>query len=1077
MSGAQSYLKQLGVPDEENTTQSNSAAPYIPSQQAIDKTAEEDFTTGAELIEKPIERGGQFKEPDLTAMRYAGPFASASPFMFLRDDTPIGKKRDDDPFREKRVKDLAVKAGGTYAYDNREVSDALGFKGQALLGFSDNLTQVSNAIEQTVGKGNFKIFEDKKANFLQNRFYVSVKKEDGEFTPFTSPTQSAFDNVQKFLPMGAYEVTTDVAAIGASFLTSGVISSLTGPLAPVTGPVTLGYSMYVFNKAGERGRQLLQDKLGLTKGEVDDFGTFVEEIQKLAMDPKAGLALKQLFSGGADITSNEFKQELRGIIGTVIPFFPGVIDKIITSMSRVRDSLKVQGSDLFESAVKAETFSDNIPVIAGGPTKLGSTMLTQRTMDKKIGRIGALVDQTSNFLSKMLRTQMQSAYDYMKNFKDNFGGGDFNKFRKSMSVMQTTLNDIKSGKITIDPEKLGMNLRDLEDLFFSLRMDESRGMYKPIFDEIGDRSLSLENIRNIIVSREVKTTVPSSKQVAGSPIEASSTPVVMGEPRVDSIIRDLIDLGVTSKGTRVLTKEGIAKAVTKLKSNHPEYAKYLEGNNIVIKTPAQLVHGYAVLLGRMSKGVFSKDVGSAPSGDLASFTQNLRRALLDTLSNPIVSNKFPKLDGISTKLAEANEFFATTLSKTESPLQVEARIASKTGGETAIVPDAIGLTEMATGPKSRVNVTLSNIKFQEEYLSNHLIGKIKAPLGKLQQAFADVISFKLAGAGEATISKTQSAENVKAYLSSFTKREKLNLGLKPDVEKELLKDIEIISKLDALQIAERYVLGSRIKNANLGEIFSSAINKVDDIAFKQDIEVMLDVIAKLPAKEGKNSLENIRGGLFDYIISKESGVLKEVTENNSVFAQIGDITIDPTALATVLDKLEKAGVFKNILNKKLTGKDGKMYSELDMLRGFQNYVGVISKSGTDAGSALSGAQLIGSLFTLNPKKLVEAITRLSAQGRVAKLFGNKAFADAVTGLGKPKATTAFGRMMERQKQYFFGNASISNIVAQFTLKGVQEFNRASDVSTQTDMMLNNSLSGANSYIKQMQSFSNETGIQ
>ena len=130
-------------------------------------------------------------------------------------------------------------------------------------------------------------------------------------------------------------------------------------------------------------------------------------------------------------------------------------------------------------------------------------------------------------------------------------------------------------------------------------MDESRGMYKPIFDEIGDRSLSLENIRNIIVSREVKTTVPSSKQVAGSPIEASSTPVVMGEPRVDSIIRDLIDLGVTSKGTRVLTKEGIAKAVTKLKSNHPEYAKYLEGNNhsITIKTPAQLLHGYAALLG------------------------------------------------------------------------------------------------------------------------------------------------------------------------------------------------------------------------------------------------------------------------------------------------------------------------------------------------------------------------------------------------------------------------------------------------------------------------------------------------
>ena len=68
-------------------------------------------------------------------------------------------------------------------------------------------------------------------------------------------------------------------------------------------------------------------------------------------------------------------------------------------------------------------------------------------------------------------------------------------------------------------------------------------------------------------------------------------------------------------------------------------------------------------------------------------------------------------------------------------------------------------------------------------------------------------------------------------------------------------------------------------------------------------------------------------------------------------------------------------------------------------------------------------------------------------------------------------------MMERQKQYFFGNASVSNIVAQFALKGVQEYNRASDASTQTDRMLNNSLSGASSYIKQMESLNNQPGVQ
>ena len=119
--------------------------------------------------------------------------------------------------------------------------------------------------------------------------------------------------------------------------------------------------------------------------------------------------------------------------------------------------------------------------------------------------------------------------------------------------------------------------------------------------------------------------------------------------------------------------------------------------------------------------------------------------------------------------------------------------------------------------------------------------------------------------------------------------------------------------------------------------------------------------------------------------------------------------------------------------------------------------------------------MIGNLFTLNPKKFVEGITRLSAQGRVAKLFTNKAFADAITGLAKPKATTAFGRMMERQKQYFLGKGAISNIIAQVAMKGTQEYNRASD--SQTDIMLDTEYSGASSYLEQMDQFQKQIGAQ
>ena len=1076
MSASESYLSQIGEIDEKEKASSSSSTPYIPSQQAIDKTAEEDFTTGSELIEKPIESGG-IKKEDMLAMRFAPPFAGMSGYMFPSQFMPDkDPKRDKDPFRENRVKNLAEEQGGTYEYSNMEVSNKLGFEGQALLGFSDNMNQVSNAIEKVVGPGNFKIFEDKKANFLQNRYYVSVKREDGTFSPYTSPTQTTFDYIEKFLPMGAYEVTTDIAAMGTSFITSGIISSLSGPLAPATGPLSLGYSMYVFNKAGERGRQLLQKNLGLTKGEVDDFGTLVEEINKLVADPKAGEALKKLFGGTADITSNEFKQELRGIVGTAFPFIPALLDKVTVAMSRVRDRLTVASDDLFESAIKAEQFSDNIPIIPGADTRLTGTMLTQRTMDKKIGRIGALVDQTSGYLSKMIRGQMASLTDYMKAFKTNFGGGNFNKFRQDMSSMQTLINDVKSGKITIDPERLGMNLREVENLFLSLRMDESRGMYKSIFDAIGQAPLNLEKVRSRIVSRQVDTTVPTSKQVAGSPIEASATPTVTGEGKLDSIIEDIFNLGVTSKNTRVLTQQGVEKSVIKLRNKYPEYAKYMDDNFITIKTPAELVHGYAVLLGQMSSGLFARDIGTAVNPQLASLAKNLRDDLLETLANPIVSKKFPKVEGIDKKLKEANAFYKKTMQSIETPLQIESRVASKTGGETALIPQALGLTETATAPVGRNNITLSNIKFQEEYLAKNLPDiKSKGTLGKLQQAFSDVISFKLAGAGDATLTKIESAESVKAYIQSFTKREKINLGLTPDVEKQLLKDIEIVSKLNALQMPERYVLGSRIKNAELSDVFSSAISKTDDIGFKQDIETMLEVISRMPAKDAKTSLENVRRGLIDFIISRESGVIKEVTEKNSVFAQVGDETIDPTALNVIINKFTKAGVFDKILNKKLTLQDGKEITQKELFKNFQNYAGVIKQTGTDAGSALSGAQLIGNLFTLNPKKFVEGITRLSAQGRVAKLFTNKAFADAITGLAKPKATTAFGRMMERQKQYFLGKGAISNIIAQVAMKGTQEYNRASD--SQTDIMLDTEYSGASSYLEQMDQFQKQIGAQ
>ena len=86
---------------------------------------------------------------------------------------------------------------------------------------------VENALESQFGKDNFKVIEDTNAGFLDNRFFVSLKKDDGSFTSFTNPTQDILTMAQKYIPALGYEVVADVAAVGTSLVASGVATTLT----------------------------------------------------------------------------------------------------------------------------------------------------------------------------------------------------------------------------------------------------------------------------------------------------------------------------------------------------------------------------------------------------------------------------------------------------------------------------------------------------------------------------------------------------------------------------------------------------------------------------------------------------------------------------------------------------------------------------------------------------------------------------------------------------------------------------------------------------------------------------------
>ena len=971
-----------------------------------------------------------FKEPYIGPVDI--PFIPGKPLEMKTMDIDALRRNAEklDAARTSRISDLASGMGSTFEKNNQEVSDMLGFGGQAITGFADNKEQFENALKERVGAGNYKVIEDKDASFFQDKYYVSLRKSDGSFTPFTSPTQNTLDYVQKYFPMLGFEVLGDSAAVGTSILTTTALTTLASLLpyagavaAPVVALAGLGYMLYTTNKGVERGRQFIQDQLGLRGEDAEEFGSLVENIKEIVTDPKAGQAFKQLMGKKADITDEEFKQELRGIFGTAIAFPLALVDKLKGSLARVRERATIEDTNIYKSAIEAEDFADKKGLVP--------TILPQRTMDKKISRLASLAEQTSVIIPKVLRSQMQSAVNYLKEQRNNIGGGNFSQFRAAMSSMGTMLKNIREGKTVVDFEGLGTKLNELEELFFDLRMTESRGMYKSIFDKIGGSTYNLERIRALIVGREAKTTIPVSKQKPGSPIEAGSTPVVTGEPKVDSIVADLMELGAVSGNTRVLTAKGVEKAVARLKKNHPEYAKYLDTNDIQIKTPAQLLHGYAVLLGQMSKGVFGRDVGTAANPQLASFTQGLRTALLDEIANPIIPKGKPAITGLKEEIDAANAFYRQTFDVIETDVQLQARIGAKTGQEGTTIPEAIGISPGTAGRKQPVQKTLSNIAFQEDYIMKNFKGK-NVPIGpmtRIKEAFADVISNKIKGASDVSPVKTDSAADVKRYIESYSPRELKSLGID---KASVFKDLDMIAKLESTQMAERLALGSRIKNTELKNVFDNIV-QARDLDLTKTVDTIMDIIGKLPKGQQKTEIANVRAGLLDYVFSKQSGVFQEVTKKQSAYSQIGDTIIMPDRLDAVITKLDGAGVFQKIL----TAEDKKL------LNGMKNYVGVIQNAGTDAGSALAGAQIIGNMFTLDPGKFISGMARLSAQGRIAKLFANKAFSDAMTGIGPTQPQS------KKLLRYFTGAGAVGNIITQFALLGSQR----SGESVQTEEML------------------------
>ena len=516
-------------------------------------------------------------------------------------------------------------------------------------------------------------------------------------------------------------------------------------------------------------------------------------------------------------------------------------------------------------------------------------------------------------------------------------------------------------------------------------------------------------------------------------------------------------------------------------------------------TPAKLLYLYASKLGQKISGDNaymllgkSKADGTLATGlnEKITYMQSLRSTILDTLETPLlegadVAKSKEILAGIRSSLGKARKFYQETTTLTNKNLLL-AHIDAATGNiqdELKKLPTLVlggGTQEVGTLAKAAdIPVrTLADMELIENYIRMTLsilddtplsqtdlalkhaatgtkitpTSKVELPGGardiamapkdylgidNLKKAFVIKLGNELNALVSRDISKRGNINNIVKYLSSYSPAEAKILGLTEENKKLLLAQASTFAQVESTLTN----IGAKSINVPFRKVISGVFKDADNI--ETELANMYTLLIQKGLKSQEKGVDNLRRGLLDYIFSTDSGVIKKI-EKNSVYGEAGEFTIDAPTLQKVIMDIEDSPtalkIFDSFLPKEGKGAKGAL---LRNLRGISNYVNVIQSTGTDAGSALSGAQLIAGLYTLDPGQFISTLTRLAAQRRVSDLLVNERIAKNL--LGKvdrvERSTLEEIRDMFTSKEGFIGSVlskSVAELSEQDLIPGVNE---------------------------------------
>ena len=204
--------------------------------------------------------------------------------------------------------------------------------------------------------------------------------------------------------------------------------------------------------------------------------------------------------------------------------------------------------------------------------------------------------------------------------------------------------------------------------------------------------------------------------------------------------------------------------------------------------------------------------------------------------------------------------------------------------------------------------------------------------------------------------------------------------------------------------------------------------------------------------------EMLRSAILNWMFDPRDGggkVFKRI-DKNTPLSDAGTEIVDAGKLDMLMEQLQSSEVAKKIL----TQRD---FAILDVIR--QTGFG-LAGSATDAGTALSGAQIIGELFTIDGRKLIGGLARIRAQKGIAEFFTNENVINFMTTMGKApykqkgyyqQILFGYGALADMAAKIYQDNKVEESVVEEETLEGEQpgfEQFEMSSLNQQTDRLLN-----------------------